>query len=251
VEHLLEALERIGAAKGAVGTEKRLPVAVHDACTARREASLHESVRRTIGALGYPIEELSTSREKAECCGYGGLMYNSNRVLSNAVAKRRADQSERDYVVYCAMCRDRLAAQNKRAFHALELIYGRLGEGDADPVSPGFSERLENRRRLKERLLREIWGEEAVKKESGMKISVSDAVLKTMEERFILMEDIESVVLHAEDTGEKMLDEDGGCFIASHRPAAVTYWVAYEASGDEFVIRNVYSHRMEIVGTKP
>ncbi len=252
VEHLLEVLERVGAAKGAAaGPEGRPPVAVHDACTARGEASLHESVRRILGTLGYPVEELDTSREKAECCGYGGLMYNSNRVLSNAVAKRRAGQSERDYVAYCAMCRDRLASQDKRVFHALELIYGRLEEEGTGPAWIGFSERLENRRRLRERLLREIWGEQTAGKEEGMKIRLDDGVRKTMEERFILREDIEAVVLHAEGTGEKMRDKDSGRFVASHRPGNVTYWVSYEAAGDEYVVRNVYSHRMQIVGAKP
>jgi hypothetical protein len=34
--------------------------------------------------------------------------------------------------------------------------------------------------------------------------------------------------------------------MAHHKPAAVTYWVEYSRDGDEFVVHNAYSHRMEV-----
>lgn len=248
VEHLLETLDRLGAARPAAdaaasaGADKT--IAVHDSCAARDDAELQKTVRRVVGGRGYAVAELKTSGVLTECCGYGGLMYNANRTLADAVAARRTAQSGADYVAYCAMCRERFLAQGKKTAHVLELLYG------PERAVTGFSERRENRRRLRTRLLRAVWGEGTDGKENAMKIEISDEVRAGMEARFILLEDIEDVVRHAEATGEKLRDGSEGLFIANHRPGNVTYWVWYEKSAEGFVVRKAYSHRMGILGTK-
>ena len=68
-----------------------------------------------------------------------------------------------------------------------------------------------------------------------------------MEERLILIEDLQQVIDTAERSGYKLLNRETGHFMAHCRPASVTYWVKYSPSGDEFVIHNAYSHRMKIV----
>ncbi len=65
------------------------------------------------------------SREKTECCSYGGNMWLANRDLAKKVVERRVTESPLDYVTYCAMCRDFFAAQGKRTLHVLDLIYNR------------------------------------------------------------------------------------------------------------------------------
>ncbi|HTY23999.1 MAG TPA: FAD-dependent oxidoreductase, partial [Desulfomonilaceae bacterium] len=50
-------------------------LAIHDPCTSRHEAQVQESVRRIVRSLGLEIAELPLSRDKTECCGFGGLMY--------------------------------------------------------------------------------------------------------------------------------------------------------------------------------
>ena len=84
---------------------------MHDACNTRQEKHVHDSVRRILGRLGYEVEELEYSREKTECCGYGGLMSFANPELVRKVIDRRIKESETDYVAYCAMCRDKFASR--------------------------------------------------------------------------------------------------------------------------------------------
>lgn len=225
-------------------------VAVHDACTSRQEGQIHGQVREIILKLGCQIEELPTSRDKTECCGYGGLMQFANRGLADEVIKRRINESEADYVVYCAICRDNFAAKGKKTYHLLDLIYG---EGDPlAPVKrgPGYSQRRENRVRLKNKLTKNLWGDKmSEEKESYEKIKliIPEAIGELMENRLILVEDVQRVIEYAERTGNKMLDGKTGHYLARFRPVSVTYWVEYLPQGDGFMIYNTYSHRMEII----
>ncbi len=50
----------------------------------------------------------------------------------------------------------------------------------------------------------------------------------------------------AETRNKKLLNRRTGRLMAHHKPAAVTYWVEYSREGDEFVVHNAYSHRMEV-----
>ena len=50
----------------------------------------------------------------------------------------------------------------------------------------------------------------------------------------------------AETSGTKLLDPQSGHTIAHFRPGSVTYWVEYTREGEESVIHNTYSHRMEV-----
>lgn len=226
-------------------------VAVHDACTTRHEEKIHELVRQIIRQVGCEIEELPTSRNETECCGYGGLMQFANRELADDSIKRRINESSADYVAYCAICRDNFAAKGKKTFHLLDLIYG---EGDpAAPAKrgPGYSQRRENRVRLKNKLLDQIWGEKMADEKNSfqtVKLIIPEAVQELMENRLILVEDIQKVIEYAETTGNKMFIRDTGHFLAYLRPISVTYWVEYLPQDDGFMICNTYSHRMEISG---
>jgi hypothetical protein len=142
---------------------------------------------------------------------------------------------------------------------------GTQGTLELDPAArrgPTFSQRHENRARLKRRLLHELWGEPAAREGHAdgdpMTLIVSPEVQALMEKRMILMEDVERTIAQAEASGRKIADQTTGRTIASHRPAAVTYWVEYSpqhppqhsggGSGDcaTFVVHNVYSHRMKV-----
>ena len=98
-------------------------IAVHDACTTRHETAVQESVRNILRRMGFVIEELPLSREKTECCGYGGLMFFANPDLAKRAIGRRIEQSPSDYLAYCAMCRDYLASRGKRTLHLLDLVF--------------------------------------------------------------------------------------------------------------------------------
>lgn len=224
-------------------------ITVHDPCTTRYEPQIQDSARALIGRLGYAIEELPLSRERTACCTYGGVMWLANRPLAEAAVRRRIGESPLDYVTYCAVCRDFFAARGKRTLHLLDLIYGSDPAADAEHPAPGFSQRHENRARLKRKLLKEVWGEEM----DGTQASYEAIPLRTtaevqarLEERLILVEDIQRVIEHAERTGRKLLNPETGRFLAYFKPTAVTYWVEYSPEGDAFTVHNAYSHRMEI-----
>lgn len=226
-----------------------LKVAVHDACTTRHESQIHESVRKIINQLGYQIEELVYNREKTQCCGFGGLMSFANRKMADNVVQERIAESDLDYVSYCAMCRDNFSAKGKPSLHLLDLILQEDREKAAMRKSPGFSQRHENRNRLKKRILRKLWGKEMETIDSGSqktKLIISSEVLEILENRLILIEDIEKVIEFAERTGNKLVNKETGNLLAYKKAVSVTYWVEYAPQGDGYNVYNAYSHRMEI-----
>lgn len=228
------------------GPRADLPLrALHDPCTSRHNPEVQESVRRVLSQIGQPVEEPSLSRGLTVCCGYGGLQANANPGLGKAVASRRAGETACEYVTYCAMCRDSLAAVGKEAVHILDLVFPRL----ADPGSrrrPGWSERRENRARLKGKMLAELWGEggRVVQPWQEVRLFIPDDVQGLLEERRILVEDVQQVIHHAEQTGEKLCHSVSGHFLACYRPRSVTFWVEYSPREDGFVVHNAYGHRM-------
>ena len=227
-------------------------IAIHDPCTTRHEAHMQDSVRNIVRRLGHSIEELALSREKTACCSYGGVMWLANPELAEKVVQRRIAESELDYVTYCAMCRDFFAARGKPTRHLLDLIYGAPDDWAATP-GPDFSQRHENRARLKRKMLKGIWGEtlDGQAEYESIQLILSDEVRARLDARRILVEDIQRVLAHAEKTGRKFKNAETGQWSASYKPNAVTYWVVYSPQGDAYVIHNAYSHRMYVAEDKP
>lgn len=247
VTSLWEVFDRLGV-PGESRPEYPMAVAIHDACSTRHEQSIHQSVRNIVGRLGMQIEELPLSRDRTECCGYGGLMFFANAEIAGKVIERRIAESPLDYIAYCAMCRDYLAHRGKHAVHLLDLVLGMPFDEAATRKGPVYSQRHENRVHLKSALLRKLWGEDVAERETYEKIELifSDSVRELMETRLILVEDLQKVIEYAETTGNKLVNRETGHSLAHHKPASVTYWVEYSPQGDAFFIHNAYSHRMEI-----
>ncbi len=220
-------------------------IAIHDPCTTRGETAVQDSVRRLVGQLGYDVDELPRSRETTTCCGFGGLMVYANRDLAKKVVAQRIAESPADYVTYCAVCRDYFAAQGKPTRHLLDLIFSSTRNGGR---GPGFSQKHENRARLKRQLLQERWGETVTGQETyeNIQLNLSDDVLALMEDRLILAEDLQQVIAFAERSDQKLLSPATGHFLAQFRPNTVTYWVEYAQEGDAYTIFNAYSHRMDV-----
>jgi glutamate synthase (NADPH/NADH) small chain len=248
---LWELLDREGAMPQSVAQDPRT-VSIHDPCTTRHETGIHDSIRHLVDAMGYEIDELEASREKTSCCSYGGHTWLANRDLSTRIIERRIAENDADYVTYCAMCRDFFAAKGKRTLHVLDLIFESDVDGRAERIGPGYSQRHENRARLKRRMLKEIWGETMAGDERHEMITLrmTNEVTARLDERLILIEDIQRVIEYAERTGRRLSHRDTGHFLAYHKPDAVTYWVEYLPTGDgAFEVFNAYSHRMEIPGS--
>jgi glutamate synthase (NADPH) small chain len=250
VVSLWEVLEETLGPEIKAGTKPET-VAVLDPCTSRYQNEMQQSVRRLVKRLGVEIRELDLAGEFTECCGYGGLMQNANPELARNVASRRAGRSPADYLTYCAMCRDNMARVGKRAVYLMDLIFPDEREPEpAERRRPGWSERRENRERLKEGLLCRLWKEEAIQSEPwrSIRIGISPEVADLIEKRRILLEDIQQTIYHGETTGRKMFIPGRGLFKAVYRPNNVTFWVEYSLNAEGFQVRNAYSHRMEVIG---
>lgn len=248
VEMVWTTLDTIGLPAGAGGGLGSHKLAIHDSCMTRHDSGLHQSVRSMISKLGQEWEELPRGREHTVCCGYGGLMLYANRDLAHQAINRHITESECDYVVYCAMCRDNFASQGKRAVHVLDLLFGSDYEQLANMPGPGLSNRQENRARLRNSLLQDVWGEPVEEQQSAVKVMIPDSVQQILEDRMILVSDIVQVINHAEKTGRKLKSQDTGHYLAYFQPASVTYWVEYSPAGEGYTVHNAYSHRIEISG---
>ena len=227
------------------------PVAVTDPCTTRHDAGVQADVRRLLAQMGVAVDELPLSRGLTECCGYGGLMSNANPAVAREVIRRRAEQSPRDYLAYCVMCRDHLAAAGKRAVHLLDLIWP-TGPDPASQQGPGYSLRHENRARLKTQLLESLWQEttDAGSESEEIGLTMSPETRDRLEARRILDEDLRKVIQAANASQAGLFRHAStGRLLACHRPRKVTFWVEYTPSGDGgYVIHNAYCHRMVIEG---
>lgn len=234
----------------AIRRKSSAPLAVHDPCSTRYESHIHDSARNLIHKLGYEIEELEFSREKTECCSYGGQMWLANPEVAQKVVKRRVAESPQDYITYCAMCRDFYARQGKPTLHLLDLIYGADPDMQMHKRGPGYSQRHENRYHLKRKMLKEIWGEdmEEGKPYENIQLFVTAEAQTLLDDRLILVEDIQQVIDYAERSGKKLLNKKSGRFLASFKPAAVTYWVEYTPQEEGYTVYKAYSHRMEVSG---
>jgi hypothetical protein len=219
---------------------------IHDPCSTRHERGIQDSARAILARLGVEVRELALSRELTECCGYGGLVWLAHPELARDIVRRRTQEDPGEYVTYCAMCRDFFADTGKPTRHILDLIYG---NADIPPASRrlGYSERHENRARLKRGLLKAYAknGDTALDDDQAIRLQVAPEVRAVLDERLILDDDLRAVIAHAERTKEKFMSPSGRC-LARHRPASATYWVEYEVEGDGFRVHNAYSHRMEI-----
>ena len=222
-------------------------VAVHDTCSTRYDESVQENIRCILRKLGVNVTELGDNRHLTTCCSYGGLMSFANPEVAEKVVRRRIGESDIDYVTYCAMCRDNFSARGKRALHILDLIWAPDESDPAARKGPGFSDRHENRAKLKVRLLKEVWEEKVADEEKTLELYIDPEVAVLMEKRMILVEDLQKVISHAENTGEKILDAATGHLIAHYKPVSVTYWVEYSPHDSGFIIHNAYSHRMEVI----
>ena len=246
VESIWTVLDKMGLPEQADGQMTLLTLAVHDTCTTRHEAQLQQSIRSILHKLGHRVEELKNSHEVTECCGYGGLMSFANKEIAHKVIHKRIKESEHDYLTYCAMCRENFSSQGKRTYHLLDLIFPIEGQELPRPKGPGYSDRQENRARLKKTLLKEMWEEMVEKVEGNVSLIIPEQVREVMEERMILKGDVSKVIQHAESTGNKLINTESNTYIAYFKPVSVTYWVEYSLQEDGVLIHNAYSHRLEI-----
>ena len=185
------------------------------------------------------------NKEKAACCGYGGLVEYTNRPLASSAAEKRVKQAEGNIAVYCAVCRDRFIAAGAKAKHIVEILFG-----ESESRALTFNQRQKGRVIFKERALKEIWGEEKMKDPNEIILKISPEIEALMQDRMIVETDLKSAVNKGERDGKKFFNPKTGRYIASYRAGAVTYWVEYTPEDDGYRVHTAYSHRLLIKGTE-
>jgi len=125
------------------------PVALHDSCTARHQPGLQAAVRRLVEAGGGRIEEADYSRERARCCGLGGMVRTVDPGLAARIARRSAGESSLPMITYCAGCRKALAGCGKEALHLLDFLLAPDWRKSLGARPPGHFASRVNRLRAK------------------------------------------------------------------------------------------------------
>jgi glutamate synthase (NADPH) small chain len=249
VVSIWEIYTRHGLPEGKADSCRGKKIALSDACTSRHHELLQESAREVLRMLGVEIEELEFSRNKTKCCGYGGLTLYADKSMAKEFIKERISESELDYAAYCFMCRDLFKTGGKRVFHIFDFIYGKDLEESVLKPGPTISERQQNRKLLKNRMLNIVWkdGVKLQQDEPGFDLKLSGEVAAKLEDRLILLKDIKAVLKHAKETGKQFVNPENGHCLSSFSQHNVTYWVEYRSTVEGYDVFNAYSHRMEIV----
>jgi hypothetical protein len=79
-----------------------------------------------------------------------------------------------------------------------------------------------------------------------IKLNVPDSVKKILDERMLEPDDIKQVIMHAETTGEKIMNAENRHLIGHLVIGNVTCWAEYSVRDDEYILHNAYFHRVSI-----
>lgn len=225
---------------------------VHDPCTARWDGAWLEAVRGLARKCGARLEEPRLTGATTACCGYGGLVWCAQPELAQAMSEHRAAELPYPALASCIMCRDRLVADGKECWHLLDLLFpasdGGESAGRGTRRGPGLSARRANRAALRRRLLRDYLGENLPEPAPGA-LHVPPDLLARLEEKHILLLDVEEAVAGVEACGQYFENQENGHRLGSWRPRQVTFWVEYGRENGELVLYDAWCHRMRVPGS--
>ena len=217
---------------------------IFDPCTARHNEPMEKAVRNLAEKAGISLEELPKGN-KHGCCGYGGNGSEANSAFTEFVVRSRCELSQNPYIAYCINCRDIFKGEGKPVSHILDLIFDISA---SDEKLPGLTERRQNRIRLKEIMLIEIWGEEMERQQEPCEIQlqIDSEMQEKMNKLKILEEDLCNVIEFLERTKRRTFDPEKGTYTGYREQGYITYWVEYRPAGSAYEIVNAYTHRMKI-----
>jgi Fe-S oxidoreductase len=220
-------------------------VSVFDPCSIRRKPETCDNVRKILRGGGYALEPLKYERGRAQCCSWGGQISAAAPKYSGWLARTRACDGDKPYVVYCSNCRDIFAGEGKPVKHLLDVAFG-LGGWDRKP--PTVSQRRRNRICLKQALLKEYGNERAGGEEHIMKkqLIMSGELREKLDKNRLIEEDILSVIEDCEAEGGFIIDPATSHRFGSGVVGNLTHWAEYAVTETGYELINAYSHRMSI-----
>lgn len=221
-------------------------LALFDPCKTGDKPKIRDAVRNILEDAGIRFEDL----ENQGCCSYGGQSRTSNPKFGEFVANKRENLSDKPYIAYCINCRDIFLDDGKPCMHIFDLMLGRTYKEVCSKKLPDVNQRRENRMTLKQRLLKEFWNEEfEIPVKNNMTLIISEDILRKMNEKRILKEDVCNVIELAEKLKRRIYDPKKGTYTCFRQLGNITVWVEYRAAVSEentFEIINVYSHMVQL-----
>ena len=127
VTSLWEMFPKIGLPPDHIGKAEKSDVvfSVHDSCSVREYAGLHDGIRWMLREMGYQYAEPEKTRGATRCCGFGGMVVPANPGVAQRVMERRVGDFPTDKIVtYCAACRQSMLQGGGQAWHILDLLWG-------------------------------------------------------------------------------------------------------------------------------
>lgn len=224
-------------------------VFVFDPCAGKAFPNAKQSVRQLLEGKEYAIEEVPENPGRAQCCGYGGLVWPTNTKVVESIAEMEINQSNKDYITWCSNCRDIFVSRGKRAAHILDILMAPFEDRFKRPA-PNLTERRKNRQALCAKLCEP--SSEGLQGDSegqrNLVLVVPPAVQKKMDQNLILEDHIRVVIESAENGGLLVKNPSTGLLTSYLKQGALTYWVQYKREDDgRICVCNVYTHRMSIV----
>ncbi|MGM0501803.1 MAG: FAD-dependent oxidoreductase [Bacillota bacterium] len=123
VKTVYEIIDEIGVPEDRKGIADGKVISIHDSCKAREYIDTQDAVRHIADDLGLEVDEMEHNREDTRCCGFGGMVLLANEDLSTDIMNRRASETDKDIVTYCAACRESMTMAEKSSYHLLEFMF--------------------------------------------------------------------------------------------------------------------------------
>jgi len=242
-------LYRLIAEKGAPQTLGMVygEACIFDPCSSRHDSGMQESVRAIVKGYGTELTELFYSMEKAQCCGWGGHIEEANPGLFNKLVENRIRAKDLPYITYCTNCRDTFTNKGKECVHILDIVHG---IDRTEYRTPSLSQRRKNRLTSKKNILKKVWNmdiPEVPDEKKRIQIEIPENVVLKMNDLLILDEDVYETIMCCEESGYRLYDSEKDTYIGHQRIGIITYWVEYQKNDTGIVLKNVYTHRIEIV----
>lgn len=224
-------------------------MSIQDPCGARHDIVWQQAVRSLAAKAGIRLEEPSRTGDESACCGYGGLIWNAQPDLAEAMTEKRTKAFSSPVLTSCIMCHDRFASTTE-SWHLFDILPQTSGSGGLlVKYSPGLSARRAARVELKERILEDFCDISPETVSPSIRLHIPEEVRQAMERRYILLQDVLEAVAGIEQTGAKFLNRENNHFLGSWRPRNVTFWVEYTAGNDGgFLLHDAWCHRMVVAG---
>jgi hypothetical protein len=159
------------------------------------------------------LEELEDS---CRCCGYGGHIQVPDPKLFNEITHNRAAASDKPYIVYCANCREVFDGRGKECRHILDAYFAVRNQG-----VPTLLQKWENALNLKKELLKEKWNMDFTpesKPWDSIELVIDSELQAKLDKCLISAADLKEAIYQAEESGDKLMDEDGQSLASMVKP---------------------------------